>query len=142
MMSTRKKKRSRFVVMVATLAAAVVGAGCAGAGAFQPLTYGAKPWNPPAGWDPEPTSGGLPGYCPVGYYVAIDSCTGCTAISYALCDGASFTQCVCGGPFWSGATCPGNLSCGPNDFPPTNWTEYGDYAGPGWAGLEDAGNSG
>ena len=95
---------------------------------FQPITYGAQPWDPPAGWDPEPP-------CATGYYVAIDSCPGCPGISYALCTGVTFDQCVCGGAFWPGVECPKSLVCCPNDFPPLNWLELVKYAGPGWAGL-------
>jgi hypothetical protein len=95
---------------------------------FQPIAYGAKPWTPPAGWDPEPP-------CATGYYVAIDSCPGCTGISYALCAGVTFNQCTCGGPFWPGVECPKSLVCCPNDFPPLNWLELVKYSGPGWAGL-------
>jgi hypothetical protein len=97
---------------------------------FQPVTYGAIPWSPPDGWDPEPP-------CSTGYYVAIDgsSCTGCSGIAYALCTGVTFTQCVCGGPFWPGVECPKSLVCCANDFPPFNWLEHTKYSGPGWAGL-------
>jgi hypothetical protein len=37
--------------------------------------------------------------------------------------------------------CPQTFVCSPNDFPPQNWMEFIDYAGPGWAGLKhlDAG---
>jgi hypothetical protein len=134
----------RFVVALAACIAATASLTCANNEAFQPLTYGAKPWTPPAKWDPEPNSGGGQPGCPVGYYIAIRTCDGCSKISYALCDGAAFTQCVCGGPFWQypsgpGATCPQNLSCDPDDFPPTNWLEFVDYTGPGWAGLQTSG---
>ncbi len=95
---------------------------------FQPAAYGAKPWDPPAGWDPEPP-------CASGYYVAIDSCPGCSGISYALCTGVTFTQCVCGGPSWPGVECPKSLVCCADDFPPVNWLELIKYSGPGWAGL-------
>jgi hypothetical protein len=80
-----------------------------------------------------------------GYFVAIDTCQGCTGISYALCDGDQFSQCVCGGSFSSGASCPQQLPCSTDDFPPPNWVEFTDYAGPGWAGLDlkaDAGDGG
>ena len=56
------------------------------------------------------------------------------AVSYALCTGFTFTQCVCGGPFWPGVQCAKSLVCCPNDFPPYNWLELKTYAGPGWAG--------
>ncbi|HVY41190.1 MAG TPA: hypothetical protein VHM31_24805 [Polyangia bacterium] len=95
---------------------------------FQPAAYGAKPWDPPPGWDPEPP-------CATGYYVAIDSCPGCSGISYALCTGVTFTQCVCGGPAWPGVECPKSLVCCADDFPPVNWLELVKYSGPGWAGL-------
>ena len=100
----------------------------AGGYAFQPVADGAKPWDPPAGWDPEPP-------CVTGCYVAIDSCNGCKGISYALCTGGTFTQCACGGPFWPGVECPNSLVCCANDFPPYNWMECTTYSGPGWAGL-------
>lgn len=108
-----------------------LGPACSGGGpdAFQPVAYGARPWSPPPGWDPEPP-------CGTGYYVAIDSCPGCNGISYALCTGTTFTQCTCGGPFTPGATCPQTLVCAMDDFPPQNWTEFTDYAGPGWIGLD------
>jgi hypothetical protein len=115
---------------------------CSAPSAFQPVAYGAKPWRPPAGWDPEPP-------CGTGYFVAIDTCPGCSGIAYALCDGHSFSQCVCGGPFTPGAMCPQTFACSVNDFPPQNWLEFTDYAGPGWAGLHagatpaaDAGDGG
>ena len=102
--------------------------------AFQPIAYGARPWQPPPGWDPEPA-------CSTGYFVAIDSCPGCSEISYALCVGNVFDQCVCGGPSWPGAICPQQLPCSENDFPPRNWLEFTDYAGPGWAGLSMLGGN-
>ncbi len=107
------------------------------ADSFQPVVYGAKPWQPPPDWNPQPP-------CSVGYYVAIDTCPGCSEISYALCVGQRFTQCVCGGPFTPGAMCPQTFACSPDDFPPQNWVEFTDYAGPGWAGLKhvDAGGGG
>ena len=122
--------RSARTVAIAALVAAVAGPSCnvPRPDDFQPAAYGAKPWEPPAGWDPEPP-------CSTGYYVAIDTCPGCTGISYALCTGVTFTQCVCGGPFWPGVECPKSLVCCPNDFPPLNWLEHIKYAGPGWAGL-------
>ena len=127
----RVRMKGRFIFAAATfLAAATHLAACSGSpNAFQPIAYGAKPWQPPPGWDPEPP-------CSTGYYVAIDSCPGCTGISYALCVGDNFSQCVCGGPFTPGATCPQTLACSVDDFPPQNWTEFTDYAGPGWAGLK------
>jgi hypothetical protein len=105
------------------------GRGGAGPDAFQAVAYGARPWTPPPGWDPEPP-------CGTGYYVAIDTCPGCNGISYALCTGTNFTQCTCGGPFTPGATCPQTFVCATDDFPPQNWLEFTDYAGPGWAGLD------
>jgi len=75
-----------------------------------------SPNDPNNPWDPEPP-------CVTGYYVAIDSCPGCTGVSYALCTGFTFTQCVCGGPFWPGVQCAKSLVCCPNDFPPYNWLE-------------------
>jgi hypothetical protein len=118
------------MVGAAAFLAVVAHIACSGeANSFQPITYGAKPWLPPAGWDPEPP-------CSTGYYVAIDSCMGCSGISYALCTGDTFSQCVCGGPFTPGATCPQTLVCSVDDFPPQNWMEFTDYAGPGWAGLK------
>jgi hypothetical protein len=125
-MNTRS---SRIVAVMALLAAAALGPSCSDRPQdFQPVTDGAKPWAPPAGWDPEPP-------CATGYYVAIDTCEGCAGISYALCTGVTFTQCVCGGAFWPGVECPKSLVCCPNDFPPFNWLELNKYAGPGWAGL-------
>jgi hypothetical protein len=107
---------------------------CSDGSAFQPITYGAQPWTPPAGWG-EP---GNPNQCTVGEFIAVDgpTCKGCTNIAYALCVGTHFSQCVCGGPFWSGAACPFNLVCGENDFPPVGWSELSGYSGPGWAGME------
>jgi hypothetical protein len=128
--------RSSFIVGVAAFIAAAASLSCyERAQSFQPVAYGAQPWNPPLGWDPEPP-------CVVGYYVAIDTCSGCsTPISYALCDGISFSQCVCGGPFWPGAICPQTFACSTNDFPPFGWIEFTDYAGPGWAGLHSSANA-
>ncbi|MGD0673875.1 MAG: hypothetical protein ABSC94_00560 [Polyangiaceae bacterium] len=128
-MRIRMKAQGRFVVGVAAFIGLAVGPACsASSSSFQPVAYGAKPWTPPAGWNPEPP-------CSTGYYVAITSCEGCSGTSYALCDGNSFTQCVCGGSFWSGATCPLTIQCSSDDFPPPSWSEFTDYAGPGWAGL-------
>jgi hypothetical protein len=129
----RVRLKVRFIVASAALLA-VTGPACSDPNAFQPITNGAKPWQPPAGWAPELQ-------CAVGYYVAIDTCPGCTGISYALCTGVDFNQCVCGSPFTPGATCPNQFHCAPNDFPPQNWYEFTDYTGPGWAGLDiDAGS--
>jgi hypothetical protein len=147
MMQIQKKGRCLLLAGVALLVAVAVGFGCTNDD-FQPLTYGAKPWTPPAGWDPQPlNSGGGLSQCPTGYYIAIRSCDGCTGISYALCDGWTFSQCVCGGPAWKypsavGSTCPQLLSCDSGDFPPPNWLEYVDYNGPGRATQPspDAGN--
>jgi hypothetical protein len=157
-MRVQMNVRSSFIVGVAVLTATTSGLACYEGppssshgscridggqtyyeipGSFQPITYGAKPWNPQKDipnydpnnpWDPEPP-------CVTGYYVAIDSCPCCTGISYALCTGVTFTQCVCGGPFWPGVQCPKSLVCCPNDFPPYNWLEHIKYSGPGWAGL-------
>ncbi len=118
----------RFIVAWAALLAAA-SAACSDPNAFQPITYGAKPWTPPADWAPEEQ-------CAVGYFVAIDTCLGCTGISYALCTGVDFNQCTCGSPFTPGAMCPNQFHCAPNDFPPQNWQEFTDYTGPGWAGLD------
>jgi hypothetical protein len=136
-MRVQMNLRSSTVVGVAALMAAATGLSCyESPQSFQPITTGAKPWTPQDipnydpnnPWNPEPS-------CTTGYYVAIDSCPGCTGISYALCTGATFTQCVCGGPFWPGVQCPKSLVCCPNDFPPYNWQELKGYSGPGWAGL-------
>ena len=127
-----------FFAVTAAFASMIVFSACSeSADSFQPIAYGAKPWDPPQGWNPQPP-------CPVGYYVAIDTCPGCSEISYALCVGQRFSQCVCGGPFTPGAMCPQTFVCSPNDFPPQGWMEFIDYAGPGWAGLnhKDAGSSG
>jgi hypothetical protein len=130
MQGRTKERCSSFIVGIAALMATAGGPACSGSpDAFQPVAYGAQLWSPPAGWDPEPI-------CTTGYYVAIDTCAGCSAISYALCDGMAFTQCVCGGPFWPGAVCPQTFVCADDDFPPYNWIEFTDYAGPGWAGLD------
>ena len=138
-MRVRMKSRLSFMAGLATLAMSTANLACSdNSRSFQPVTFGAQPWEPPAGWDPEPP-------CAVGYFIAIYGCPGCTGISYALCEGTSFTQCACGGPFWPGAMCPQTLPCSSNDFPPQNWTEFIDYAGPGWAGLQspvDAGGGG
>ena len=123
------------ITLGGTFLALAASPGCSQTGPFQPVAFNAKPWQPPAGWDPQPT-------CGVGYYIAIDSCTGCTGISYALCDGIAFTQCVCGGPPWPGATCPQTFVCARTDFPPENWMEFTDYAGPGWAGLASHADAG
>ena len=64
------------------------------------------------------------------------------AISYALCVGDTFSQCVCGGPPTPGATCPQMFVCDVNDFPPQNWVEFTMYAGPGWAGLTNRADAG
>jgi hypothetical protein len=136
-MLVRMKAGASFIVGAAAFIAAVASLACSDASrSFQPVTYGAKPWSPPPGWDPEPA-------CVVGYFIAIDTCPGCTGISYALCEGDRFTQCVCGGSFWPGALCPQTFACSSDDFPPPYWLEFTDYAGPGWAGLDshpDAGN--
>lgn len=131
-MAMRSQMTSRGLfpaLWVAILLAAGGSAACVNdPNAFQPIAAGARPWSPPPGWDPEPA-------CPTGYFVAIDSCPGCSGLSYALCVASSFDQCTCGGPFWPGAMCPQQLPCGENDFPPKNWLEFTDYVGPGWAGL-------
>ncbi|MES1206023.1 MAG: hypothetical protein ABUS79_08805 [Pseudomonadota bacterium] len=122
-------RASRLIAITAVLAAGTLDLACYDRTEdFQPAAYGAKPWDPPDGWDPEPP-------CATGYYVAIDSCPGCSGISYALCTGTAFTQCVCGGPAWPGVECPKALVCCANDFPPVNWLELLKYSGPGWAGL-------
>jgi hypothetical protein len=122
---------------VSALLAGSLAAGCSDASKFQPVAFGARPWTPPAGWDPEPP-------CVVGYYVAITTCEGCSGISYALCDGDLFSQCTCGTAFAPGDICPQTFACAPDDYPPQNWQEFTDYAGPGWAGLTagDAGDGG
>jgi len=132
-MRVQMNVRYSFIVVVAVFMATASGLACyESPSSFQPVTYGAKPWTPPddpnSPWNPQPT-------CATGYYVAIDSCPGCTGISYALCVGIEFTQCVCGGPFWPGVQCPKMLVCCSNDFPPYNWLEFKQYAGPGWAGY-------
>jgi hypothetical protein len=136
-MRVQTKVRSSFIVGVAFMATAA-GLSCYDSPKFQPITSGAKPWTPPNDpnnpWDPEPP-------CVTGYYVAIDNCPGCTGVSYALCTGVTFTQCVCGGPFWPGVECPKSLVCCPNDFPPYNWLELQKYSGPGWAGLNPGFNA-
>jgi hypothetical protein len=40
--------------------------------------------------------------------------------------------------------CPQTFVCARDDFPPQNWMEFIDYAGPGWAGLDarSGGNDG
>ena len=130
----RARTKVRFLVATAALLGAAALEACSGdANSFQPITYGAKPWQPPPGWDPQPP-------CSTGYFVAIDTCPGCTGISYALCTGVDFNQCACGSPFTPGAICPNQFHCAPNDFPPQNWQEFTDYTCPGWAGLDiDAG---
>jgi hypothetical protein len=138
-MQIRTKGPSRFAFGLGMAGAAAIcvaaGPACSDANAFQPIAYGAKAWYPPQGWDPQPA-------CSTGYYIAIDSCAGCTGISYALCDGNSFSQCVCGSSFSAGAMCPQTLPCSSDDFPPQNWTEFTDYAGPGWAGLRTSSDAG
>jgi hypothetical protein len=125
----RVRLKVRFIVAGFVFLAATAPLACSGnPDAFQPATYGAKPWQPPAGWNPEPP-------CDTGYFVAINTCAGCAGLSYALCVGDTFSQCTCGGPFTPGAMCPQGLVCSLNDFPPQNWMEFTDYAGPGWAGL-------
>src|SRR5579862_2153823 len=109
----RARLKLRYMVASAALLVATVLA-CGDPNAFQPIAYGAKPWQPPAGWAPETQ-------CAVGYFVAIDTCPGCTGISYALCTGVDFNQCACGSPFTPGAICPNQFHCAPNDFPPQNW---------------------
>jgi len=133
-MQVRMKVCCRWLAGLAALSGTVALFACTNSTSFQPLAYGAQPWVPPAGWDPVD--------CVTGYYVAIDSCKGCPGISYALCDGSRFTQCACGGGFWAGATCPQTLDCSTTDFPPPNWTEDVDYAGPGWAGLKSSADAG
>lgn len=139
----RIRLKVQFIVAAAALLAAA-GAACSDPNAFQPITYGAKPWQPPAGWAPALQ-------CAVGYYVAIDSCPGCTGpsvggsagpLAYALCSGVDFNQCVCGSAFTPGATCPNQFHCAPDDFPPQNWYEFTDYTGPGWAGNDIMVNAG
>jgi hypothetical protein len=134
-MQVRMKVRCLLAAAAATFVAAAVALACSQSAApFQPIVYGAEPWTPPEGWSPDA--------CATGYFIAIDTCKGCTGTSYALCTGLSYTECVCGGPFSSGATCPQTLPCTATDFPPPTWTEYTDYVGPGWAGLDDAGSGG
>jgi hypothetical protein len=147
-MRVQMNLRFSITVGVAALMAAATGLSCyESPQSFQPITTGAKPWNPQDipnydpnnPWNPQPTAGGEGPT--TGYYVAIDSCPGCTGVSYALCTGVTFTQCVCGGPFWPGVQCPKSLVCCPNDFPPYNWLEFTGYAGPGWAGLSPGANT-
>jgi hypothetical protein len=131
------KSRPWAIIVFATFMVAAASLTCSTRpDAFQPITSGAKPWDPPPGWNPQPP-------CVVGYFVAIDSCDGCNGLSYALCVGHSFNQCVCGGSSWPGAVCPQTFACSADDFPPYNWVEFVDYAGPGWAGLSrmDAGSA-
>ena len=124
----RVRMKVRSIIASAAFLAAIPLACSDSAESFQAATYGAKPWQPPPGWNPQPP-------CPTGYYVAIDTCPGCTAISYALCVGQRFSQCVCGQSFTPGAMCPQTFACSADDFPPQGWMEFIDYAGPGWAGL-------
>jgi hypothetical protein len=125
----RVRLKVRFMVASAALLAAA-SAACGDPNAFQPITAGAKPWTPPAGWAPDEQ-------CAVGYYVTIETCPGCTEpLSYALCTGVDFNQCVCGSPFTPGAICPNEFHCPPNDFPPQNWQEFTPYTGPGYAGND------
>ena len=137
------RARMNLRIAIACAACLVVGSGaCVDNNAFQPITTGAKPWQGPAGFA---ASGQY--VCAVGYYIAIDSCSGCSGISYALCTGDTFDQCVCGSPPWPGGSCPNQLQCAPNNFPPIGWQEYSDYIGPGWAGIDliphaDAGAAG
>jgi hypothetical protein len=136
-MQERVKVRCPWVVGVAAFLGVAGGLACSQS-SFQPITYGAKPWQPPPDWNPEPA-------CVTGYYVAIDSCEGCTGISYALCDGIRFTQCACGTSATPGAMCPQTFSCSATDFPPQGWVEFTDYVGPGWVGfgkMVDAGGGG
>jgi hypothetical protein len=124
----RVRLKLRFIVAFAALVAAA-SAACSDPNAFQPIAYGAKPWTPPTGWAP-----GM--QCAVGYFITIDSCPGCTGLSYALCTGVDFNQCTCGSSFTPGAYCPNQFFCAPNDFPPQGWQEFTDYIGPGWAGND------
>jgi len=128
-MRLRAKVRYPWAVGVAALLTGVCVPACSES-SFQPIAFDAKAWIPPAGWNPEPA-------CVSGYYVAIngDSCGCSEPLAYALCVGSAFTQCACGSAFSPGATCPQGLSCDTNDFPPQGYTEFTDYAGPGWAGL-------
>ena len=135
-MRVQMNLRSSIIVGVVAFMATATGLSCyESPRSFQPIADGAKPWTPPNDpnnpWNPQPA-------CATGYFVAIDSCPGCTGISYALCVGITFTQCVCGGPFWPGAECPKSLVCCDNEFPPYNWLELTKYAGPGWAGQNPA----
>lgn len=118
------------------LLAAACGLACS-QNSFQPIAYGAKPWQPPPGWNPEQMQAGQP--CVVGYYIAIDSCEGCTGISYALCTGQRFSQCACGTSYTPGttpgSTCPQTLVCSADDLPPPGWLEFTDYTGPGYYGY-------
>jgi len=123
--------RSSRIVAIAAFLAAAAGLSCYEPPQdFQPVTTGAKPWTPPDDWSPDNNKAP---FCATGYYIAIDSCPGCTGVSYALCTGVTFTQCVCGGPFWPGVQCAKSVVCCPNDFPPFNWLEFTTYAGPGTA---------
>jgi hypothetical protein len=126
-----RARMSLYFVVACAVCLAVTAGACVDNNAFQPITTGAKPWTGPAGF------GSTAQFtCAPGYYVAIDSCPGCTGISYALCTGQTFDQCVCGGPPWPGGYCPNQLPCAPDNFPPIGWLEYTDYIGPGWAGLD------
>jgi hypothetical protein len=117
-----KKVRSSLIVGAAAFMAVAAGLACSES-SFQPITEGARPWEPPSGWNEPP--------CSTGYYAVVipdpRSCQGCTGeISYALCVGTSFTQCTCGGPYWPGAVCPKTYTCSGNDFPPFNWIQFPD----------------
>jgi len=117
------QQKMRFIVASVAFFAAVIPA-CEDPNQFQPITDGAKPWTPPACFHGAPNQN-----CAVGYYVAIDSCPDCTGVSYALCTGYTFDQCVCGQPYTPGAQCPLQIHCGENEFPPQNWLDYGTAGG-------------
>jgi hypothetical protein len=135
-MPERVKVSCRWTIGVAVLLGAACGLACS-QNAFQPIAYGAKPWQPPLGWKPEQMQAGQP--CVVGYYIAIDSCEGCTGISYALCTGQRFDQCACGTSYvpgtLPGSMCPQTLVCSADDLPPQGWQEFTDYTGPGYYGY-------
>jgi hypothetical protein len=120
--------RVRFdwrLIVFSAVFLALVNPACSDPNAFQPIATGAQPWTPPAGFAPM-------SQCSVGYYIAIDSCPGCADVSYALCNGDKFNQCICGTAYTPGTICPNQIHCPDNDWPPQGWFEFTDYMGPGW----------
>ena len=51
-MRVQIEQQCRIVLAMMALSAVAATPGCTSPTAFQPLTYGAKPWTPPPGWDP------------------------------------------------------------------------------------------